>query len=354
MKKISVNEIYRPQILAKSIVTDTGTVLLYEGAEVRGDHIEKLIENNIEEIYVEDEADISGRADVFSIEAIEHESIESIKNAINKVVQQDDAESAAVIEKAAADIILNIISNKEVYGCMVDVKRSNPDIYTHMVDVASISTIMGIKCGFSQTQLNDIALGALLHDAGLCKVTVPFYDVDIDKMPAVDKLNYRKHVIYGYELLHNYSWMTEIAELIVLSHHEYMDGSGYPFHKSGERIPPEVRLVSICDHLNELINGIGFKSKKIPAAVELFRTAETYLFDYDLMSCIIKNIAWYPNGSMVRTNEGEEAIVVSQNRGLPDRPVIRIVKNADGTPCNQNLVKDLAECLTLFLTDIIE
>ena len=72
------------------------------------------------------------------------------------------------------------------------------------------------------------------------------------------------------------------------------------------------------------------------------------------MSCIIKNIAWYPNGSMVRTNEGEEAIVVSQNRGLPDRPVIRIVKNADGTPCNQNLVKDLTECLTLFLTDIIE
>lgn len=353
MKKISVSEIYKPEILAKPVVTREGTVLLYEGAEVRNEHIKKLADNGIREIYITD-SELPEEADVFSIEAIEKDSVDKIKETIRKTFQDEDTGNSGIIENTVIDIITDIVTNKEVSLCIIDVKRNNADIYTHMLDVASISTIMGIKSGFSETQIKDIALGSLLHDVGMSKVTVPYCDVDIDKLPAADKLNYRKHVIHGYEILHNYSWMTETAKMIVLSHHERMDGSGYPFHKPGERIPPEVRLVAICDHIDEMINGIGYRTRRIPEAVEYLRTAETFLFDYDLIGTVFKNIAWYPNGCFVRTNEGEEAVVISQNRGLPDRPVIKIVKNADGTPCGGNNIKDLTECLTLFLTDVIE
>lgn len=353
MKKISVSEIYKPETLAKPVVTEDGRVLLYEGAEVRADHIKRLADNDIREIYITDE-DIHGEADVYSVEAIEKDSEDKIKEMIQKTVQESSANESGIIEKTVVNIITDIVSNKEVSRCMINVKCANADCYTHMLDVSSISTIMGIKCGFSETQLKDIALGSLLHDIGLKDVTVPYCDVDIDKMPAAEKLNYRKHVIHGYEILHNYSWMTETAKSIVLSHHEKMDGSGYPFHKSGEHILPEVRLVAICDHIDEMINGIGYKARKIPEAVEYFRTAETFLYDYDLMGTVLKNIAWYPNGCLVRTNEGEEATVIRQNRGLPDRPVIKIVKNADGSPCKDNEIKDLTEYLTLFLTDIID
>lgn len=352
MKRVSVSEIYKPQILAKPIITASGSVLLYEGAELRSDQVKRLIDNGISEVYIEDYGQ-DDKAGIVEIESVEGDSAGSVRNILNRFTG-DNSEINDDIKNTTISIIDKIISNKEVTGCMLNVKHNNSDIYTHMLDVASMSVIMGIKCGFSEEQLRNTALGALLHDVGINYVTVPYINVEVDRFSATDKLNYRKHVIHGYEMLHNYPWMTETAKMIVLSHHERMDGSGYPFHKPGERIEPEVRLVAICDHISELINGIGYTARKIHEAIEYFRTAETYLFDYQFMNNVIKNIAWYPNGSLVKTNEGEEGTVISQNRGLPDRPVIKIIRNADGTPNENGAIKDLTECHTLFLTDIVE
>lgn len=79
------------------------------------------------------------------------------------------------------------------------------------------------------------------------------------------------------------------------------------------------------------------------------------MFDYDLLTQVMTNVAWFPNNSMVKTNDGELGIVIRQNRGLPDRPVIQIVQTAYGTDCtNRNIIKDLTECLTVFITGTAE
>ena len=198
-------------------------------------------------------------------------------------------------------------------------------------------------------------MGALLHDIGLCDVTVNFFDVEMDRMPAAEKLNYRRHVISGYERVQSIKWLNDTVKTIVLSHHERVDGSGYPFHKVAERIPPEVRLVSICDHFDEMVNGIGYKKRKIHEVVEYFRTDEAYLFDYDMTSQDMTTVAWFPNGTQVVTNDREVGVVISQNRGLPDRPVIKIIKTADGIDCSsKNIIKDLTECLTIFIVGTVE
>ncbi len=353
MKIVKVSELNSNQILARAVVNENGSILLYEGAELKTEHIEKLIDNNIDEVCVQDT--VSRDAKIYTIEAIRQESIDVIKDAVENCISAENEEELGIITETAVNIIKDIVSNVDISNCMLDVKRKSDSLYSHMLSVASLSIVIGIKIGFSEIQLKDVAVGAILHDIGLCDVTVPFFDVEMDRMPAADKLNYRKHVINGYEKLHKFQWMSETAKMIVLSHHERTDGSGYPFHKTSERIPQEVRLVSICDHFDEMVNGIGYKKHKVYEVIEYFRINEAYLFDYDLLTQVMTTVAWFPNNSMVKTNDGETGVVIRQNRGLPDRPVIQIVQTADGTDCtDRNIIKDLTECLTVFITGTAE
>lgn len=352
MKKVSVKELKNNMILAQSVENPLGGILLYDGARLREEQIQKLVDNMVTEVYILD--DVEKNASVYSIETIEKESVEIIKKTVETRIQtQDDAEITEIIE-TASQIINDIVNNVDVANCMVNVKRKRTDLYSHMLSVASLSAIIGIKGGYSEQQIRDITTGALLHDIGLCEVEVPFDDVEISRMPATDKLNYRKHVITGYEMIQSFKWMSDTSKMIVLSHHERIDGSGYPFHKTADRILPEVRLVSICDHFDEMINGIGYKKRRVYEVVEFFRTNEAYLFDYDLMNLVLSTVTWFPTGSLVRTNIGDIARVYKQNNGLPDRPVLQIVKYADGRECREEIFKDLTEELTVFIYDSID
>lgn len=352
MKKIKVKDAVGGETLANVIMGENGGVLLYEGAVLYPEHISRLIDNNIEEIYIRD--DVNKESTLYTIEMIESDSIEQIRDAVQRRLRIHEDSDLKVIEQTAVRIIKNVVNNIDVANCMIDIKRESGELYSHMLNVASLSAIMGIKEGFSEEQLRDLTEGALLHDIGLTEVTVPFENVEIDTLPAADKLNYRKHVISGYQMLQNFKWMSETTKLIVLSHHERIDGSGYPFHKSDDRIPPEVRLVSICDHFDELVNGIGYERHKVYEVVEYFRTNGAGLFDYKMTSGIMDNIAWFPNGCKVLTNEGELALIVGQNKSLPDRPIIKILRTSDGEECAGEVIKDLTEWLTVFIIDTVD
>lgn len=351
MKNVDVNNIPENAILARSVINDSGVVLLNDGVKVTQEIVAKLIDNKINSVWVRVE---SIEVDSFSTEAINKDIRVSIEQAIsNRIRFNDDSEMREVSEEAY-NIIKNVIEDDNVADCMFEIKKKSTDIYTHMIDVAVMSVVMGIKMRLDNEQLRIIGMGGLLHDIGLCDIDLNYYDVEIEETISADKMTYRRHVIQGYEIINGHDWTPELVKLVVLSHHEREDGSGYPFHKKSERIPTEVKIVSICDYFDELVNGIGYRKRKVNEVIEYLRTIGAYLFDYEVVNLVINNIAWFPNKSHVITNEGDEAVVVSQNRGLPDRPVIRLIKDSNGNPYEEEIIRDLTEYLTLFITDSVE
>lgn len=351
MKVVDINNIPNNAVLARSVINDNGVVLLNDGVKITPEIIDKLMDNKILSVWVKFE---TTEVESFSTQAINDDIRISIEQVLeNRIRFNNDSEMKDVSEEAY-NIIKSVIEDDNVMDCMLEIKRKSTDIYSHMIDVSILSVIMGIKLKIENESLKEIALGALLHDIGLEDVDLSIYNKEIEESPSNEKMNYRRHVILGYERVNSYEWMTDKAKLIVLSHHEREDGSGYPFHKPGERIPIEVKIVSVCDYFDELVNGIGYRSRKVNEVVEYLRTVGTYLFDYNVVNKMISNIAWFPNNSLVRTSDGDEAIVVSQNRGLPDRPIIRLLKDANGNPYKDEIIKDLTDCLTLFIADTIE
>lgn len=351
MREVKVKDLKNHQIMAKAVVNDKGSILLYDGAVIKTEHIKKLMENHIEYVYIRDAAK---QVDTVSVMEIKKDSVEQIQKAIEYRINNKDDSEIKIITQTAVDIISEIIEHPQITECMLSIKREKNDVYTHMLSVSALSTIMAIKAGFCEQEVKNVATGALLHDVGLAKVEIPYNNIEVDALPAADKLNYRRHVIAGYEFVKDFKWMSEDAKMIILSHHERSDGSGYPFHKKSDRISKEVSLVAICDHFDEMINGIGYKKRKTHEVIEYLRTNEAYDYDYEMMTMVMQSVAWFPTGSLIITNEGEIGEVIAQNSGLPDRPIIKILKDADGKACKKNTVKDLTELLTVFIIETIE
>ena len=90
-------------------------------------------------------------------------------------------------------------------------------LYQHLNDVAEIA----IKIAkYLHLDADIVREGALLHDIGIVDVKTYYMDTDVDRLPADEKFDYRKHVFNGYEKVKLCDWMTERTKNIILGHHE--------------------------------------------------------------------------------------------------------------------------------------
>lgn len=353
MKLVSVKSLTGQEILAQPVISSNGSVMMFDGIVIRSEFINKLKDMGIETVYIREEEDKAEQIDSLDINDMDIEDIRNVKEIIDRHIS-GQMEIGKDIGKFASEIVIKVLNEPHIHDCMTVVKKNSFDLYAHLVNVAILSTIMGYKLGFTPEELDEMAKGAVLHDIGLVKVDIRYENVEMDKMPATDKYEYRNHVLKGFEVVKKADWLSNQSKAIILLHHERSDGSGYPFQKNDKDIGKLVKLVSICDHFDELVNGIGYKSRKVHEVVEYFRTKGTYLFDFDMLAKVIINIAWFPTGCKVITNEGEIGVVIRQNKGLPDRPVIKMITRCDGKSYVTETIKDLTKILTIFIVDTID
>ena len=64
--------------------------------------------------------------------------------------------------------------------------------------------------------------------------------------------------------------------------------------------------------------------------------------------------AVYPTGTTIITNKNEEAVVVSQNKNFPDKPVIKLVKDSHGNKILNKVLIDLSKVNNVSIKDVID
>ena len=110
----------------------------------------------------------------------------------------------------------------------------------------------------------------------------------------------------------------------------------------------------MCDTFDELICGIACKRMKVYEAIEYMKSFKDILFDAKIVDTFLGFTAVYPAGTVVLTNEGETAIVLSQNKDFQDRPVIRILKDKDGKDIDGEVIKDLIKIHNIFIEKALD
>jgi diguanylate cyclase (GGDEF)-like protein/putative nucleotidyltransferase with HDIG domain len=170
------------------------------------------------------------------------------------------------------------------------------DHYTqgHSQKVSAYASLIADALGLNDLEIEEIRLGGVLHDIG--KVAIPENILNKNGPLNPDEWDTMKsHVTFGAKILEPLTPLARIREM-VLHHHEFFDGSGYPHGMSGEAIPLGARIIAVADAYDTITSDRTYKKAR-PAAealMELERCANAQ-FDAKVVNAFVRTMKSMPN-----------------------------------------------------------
>ncbi len=125
------------------------------------------------------------------------------------------------------------------------VDARDPFTARHSENVQTIAVEIGRVMRCSEAELEALEWGGLLHDIGKIAVRDDVL-LKQDKLTREERIAMNAHPVKGYEIIKPVARLA--PELpIILHHHEWYNGSGYPDHLVGEEIPRLARILHVAD-----------------------------------------------------------------------------------------------------------
>lgn len=312
MRYISIEEAEPGMLLAKGVYDAYSRVLVAKKRPLTRDYIQKLKERGYLGFYIEDE---------FS-EGIEVEETISVELR-NKGVDALRKKNIDATLQVAKDIVGHILHSDRISLDMVDLRTFDDYTYRHSVNVAVLSTIIGMGLGLERDMLNDVCVAAMFHDMGKLML-----DADVINKPGrLTKDEFaliKMHPQLSLDLLSGRWNISLEAKEAILSHHENQDGSGYPRGLQKDEIPLYARIIHVADVYDALTSKRTYKDPYTPSeSIEYLMGGCHILFDAEVVNTFLKWVPVYPKGVMVKLSDGREGIVFENTRN-PIRPKIRL------------------------------
>lgn len=157
----------------------------------------------------------------------------------------------------------------------------------HVKRIRKLTKLLCLKIGMRGEEAQRIAFFSMMHDVG--KIHVP--DLILNKNGPLSEKEWtvmKDHTTAGEKILGNSPYYS-IARQIARSHHEWLDGSGYPDGLKGVKIPLPARIVAVVDVFDALTHERPYKKAwpRHEAVEELERLAGRQ-FDTDLVSAFVE------------------------------------------------------------------
>lgn len=322
-------------ILAKDIVlysnSNFNTLLLTKGQVLNNTFIKRILYHNIEGAYIESEAFADIKVDSYIDDKLKAESLTQIKDVYYNFQMSSGKINASTIKQMSSivnDLITELLYKDDLTYNVIDFKNFDSYTFQHCLNVAILSISTGISLGLSESKLHDLGISGLFHDIG--KMSVP---VEILNKPG--KLTEEEYEIIKAHPINAAKQLQNLVSSDVLraieSHHEKLDGTGYPYGRTANNINYYAKILAVCDVYDALTSDRPYRKSAFPNEVieYIMGCADTH-FDYEILQHFIKIIVAYPIGTFVKLSNGKLAVVVKNYPENIIRPLIRIV-NSDGT-----------------------
>lgn len=262
----------------------------------------------------------------------------------------------------AFELIHRIVSTPnaidELYRWAIQTPESGEDygfsasVVLHSVNVCIFALKIGEGFKYTQDQLIELGVAALLHDVGMVYLPSEFFTKG--KLSTKDRELLHNHPKRAQSVLKSlgagYSWLADV----VYQEHEREDGSGYPEGISGEDIHPYARIIGLADTYAGLTRARPERPGYLPfQAVQEITRENRSKFAPALLRVLISKLSTFPIGSLVRLNSGAVGEVIESHEAHPLRPTIQIVKDPQGFEVRDRRIIALREQPVLFVTDVV-
>lgn len=208
----------------------------------------------------------------------------------------------------AMDTARTIASGQEILLHLLgDKKGKGPQF--HALNTMTLAMLAGKAAGLTESELADLAMASLAHDAGISEI--PAKVVQTAKRKKFEEDFYRQHVKFSVQFATQSGAFSRDALAAIADHHECADGTGWPQAKKGStKVGNILAMVDSFEHLctPEALD----QDPMMPAeALSYMFRYQAERFDLKLLGMFIKQLGIYPPGTVVQLSDGSLGLVVS-------------------------------------------
>jgi putative nucleotidyltransferase with HDIG domain len=198
--------------------------------------------------------------------------------AIQSAIALENAKLYSDLKQAFTDTV-RIIANA--------VEARDPYTAGHTNRVTNIALEIARELHWSREQIENLEIGALLHDIGKIGIT----DVILRKQGSLttdEYLEMKQHPVVGAQMLKGVAALRPVLPYI-LFHQERYDGKGYPFGFAGNEIPIEGRLLTVADTFDAMTSDRPYRKalSDEEALAEIVRQRGAQ-FDPEMVDALIR------------------------------------------------------------------
>jgi putative nucleotidyltransferase with HDIG domain len=340
MRLVKINSCQPGMKLGKSIYNERGKVLLTQGSELTERFLVKLKKFHIATIYIEDHTSEGIDIEESIPDIIRLEAMETITEGFKTLYELNAKRSnlqgmiksgraMRSFQKVFRDIYSCLNENQSALNLLATTKIHENYVYNHCLNVSIYACQLAIENGLPLKNIEEIGLGAMLHDIG--KIYVPPEILNKPgKLSTVEYEQVQKHCEMGFETLRKIHEIPATVAHCALQHHERIDGLGYPRGLKDDEIHKYAKIISVVDVFDALTNPRAYRPPMLPhQGIEILYAGSGTQFDSKQIHLFKNSIALYPPGLTVRLNDGRTGIVSKYNFQSVGRPEIRIIKNEE-------------------------
>jgi putative nucleotidyltransferase with HDIG domain len=190
---------------------------------------------------------------------------------------------------------------KSPHLALVSVGESDNSVTQHGISVAVIALMIAKAMDIPKSEMRDIALGCLFHDIGKLKVPESIRRKKKTALTPSEANFLKMHPNFGYDMMSKSGLFNKAVLNIVLHHHEFIDGSGFPDGLTEKKIPITTQLVSLANDYDDQLWSDESRSPQV-ALGYLFKNhagkhSETFI------AALVKLLGIYPPGTIVKLSD---------------------------------------------------
>ena len=347
MRLVGVGRVEPGAVLARDVHTGRHgrAPLLTRGVLLDARKLEALERSGIYAVYIDDNLGRDIDVPVALSEEVRSHATQALGTAFDRVLAGNpggepgvSATTADELSEIARSIAEELANCGDAVFALQDLSVADSYTLQHSVDVTAVGLLLGRKLLRERGWINyrgerqydridrrlvQLGLGLMLHDIG--KLIVP--TEVLNKPATLDDAEWelmKRHPLAGLDLLASAA-ISPLARVVVRSHHERWDGTGYPDGKAGDAVHQFARIAAVADVYDAVTSERPHRRAREPhEGWRIIVGGAGTDFDPEVVAMFKRSVAPYPPGNEIVLEDGRRGVVVSVPEDHLDRPRIRI------------------------------
>lgn len=197
----------------------------------------------------------------------------------NELLEERVRQRTEELEQANLDAMYMLATAAEAHDSLTGE-------HVRRVELASYSAARAL--GFDESRSREIGRSSVLHDVGKLFISIALITKEGPLTPD-ERTAIEQHTLAGERLIADRPFFA-CARTIARSHHENVDGTGYPDGLSKDQIPIEARIVRVTDCCDALLSTRPYKDAwPLDRVYAYLRTESGTMFDKDVVKAYLQS-----------------------------------------------------------------